>query len=104
MAIPGFILDKRGDVAALCRRTHARRLDLFGSASRDDFRPDRSDLDFVVAFDLLPPADYSDAFFSLKEGLEALFDRPVDLLTERSLRNPYLRKRVDAERVAVYGA
>ncbi|HSI56608.1 MAG TPA: nucleotidyltransferase domain-containing protein [Ideonella sp.] len=104
MAIPGFILDKRGDVAALCRRTHARRLDLFGSATRDDFHPDRSDLDFVVAFDELPPADYSDAFFSLKEGLEALFLRPVDLLTERSLRNPYLRKRVDAERVAVYGA
>ena len=73
-------------------------------AQRDHRVPDRSDLDFVVAFDELPPADYSDAFFLLKEGLEALFLRPVDLLTERSLRNPYLRKRVDAERVAVYGA
>jgi uncharacterized protein len=104
MAIPRFILDKQGDISAMCRRTHARRLDLFGSATRGDFNPGSSDLDFLVTFEPLPPADYSDSFFALKEGLEALFHRPVDLLTERALRNPFLIRRVQAERVAVYGA
>jgi len=104
MGIPRFILDKQGDIFAMCRRTHARRLDLFGSAIRDDFNPGSSDLDFLVTFEPLTPADYSDAFFALKEGLEALFHRPVDLLTERTLRNPFLIRRVQTERVAVYGA
>jgi len=104
MGIPRFILDKQGDISAMCQRTHARRLDLFGSATRDDFNPGSSDLDFLVTFEPLPPADYSDAFFALKEGLEALFHRPVDLLTERTLCNPFLIRRVQAGRVAVYGA
>lgn len=104
MAVPRFILDRRDDIAALCRRHHARRLELFGSASRSDFDPARSDLDFLVSFDELPPVDYYDAFFSLKEGLEAMFDRPVDLVVERAVRNPYLKQRVDAERQSVYAS
>src|SRR5437868_4983824 len=36
---------------SLCRRFHVRRLELFGSAAREDFDPARSDLDFLVAFD-----------------------------------------------------
>jgi len=104
MGLPRFILDKQREISAICQRTHTRRLDLFGSATRDDFNPGGSDLDFLVSFSPLPAADYSDAFFELKEGLEALFHHPVDLLTERSLRNPYLIRRVQAERIALYGA
>jgi len=88
--------------AVLCHLRHDRRLELFGSATRSDFNPARSDHDFLVSFDELPPVDYYDAFFSLKEGLEAMFDRPVDLVVERAVRNPYLRQRVDAERQSVY--
>jgi hypothetical protein len=104
MGIPTFIRSRSKELALLCRQQHARRLDLFGSAVRADFRPESSDLDFIVAFDELTPGAYSNAFFTLKEGLESMFSRPVDLLTEHSLRNPYLRRRVDAERVTVYGA
>ncbi|MGM9516630.1 nucleotidyltransferase family protein [Roseateles sp. DB2] len=96
---------RQAQVAELCRRNHARRLHLFGSATRADFRPADSDLDFLVEFDTsLPPKAYSDAFFALKTALELLFKRPVDLLTPEALRNPYLRQRVEAERVLVYGA
>lgn len=49
------------EVAALCRRAGARRLDAFGSAVRDDFDPATSDLDFLVEFDELPPASYAQA-------------------------------------------
>jgi predicted nucleotidyltransferase len=97
-----LIEQHREEVAALCRRTGARRLDVFGSAARADFDPTGSDLDFLVEFDDLPPAKYADAYFSLKESLEALFDRPVDLVTHAGLENPYFRDRVIAERKLVY--
>lgn len=100
-----FVLDNQVQLAELCRRSHARRLHLFGSATRPDFRPLDSDLDFLVELDEgLTPGAYSQAFFALKEGLEQLFKRPVDLLTSQALRNPYLRRRIEAEQVAVYVA
>lgn len=104
MHVPAIVTAKQADIATLCRLAGARSLDLFGSAVRDDFDPKRSDLDFVVEFDELPPAAYADAFFELKEGLELLFARSVDLLTDRATRNPYFRQRLAAERQRVYGA
>jgi predicted nucleotidyltransferase len=95
---------KRSEVADLCRRSGARRLDVFGSAVRADFDPQHSDLDFLVEFDNTPPAVYAQAFFALKEGLEALFNRPVDLMTQSSLVNPYFRRRVTAELQTVYAS
>lgn len=92
----------REEVAVLCRRAGARRLDVFGSAVRDDFDPVTSDLDFLVEFDDLPPRAYADAYFTLKECLEQLFGRPVDLVTAASVDNPYFRQRIDAERKPVY--
>lgn len=92
----------RDEVAALCRRAGARRLDAFGSAVRADFDPRTSDLDFLVEFDDLPPAAYAKAYFALKDGLESLFGRPVDLVTGSSLANPYFRERILAERRTVY--
>ena len=97
------VIDKyREQVAILCQRTGARQLDAFGSAVRDDFDAETSDLDFLVDFDPLPPAQYADAYFTLKEGLEALFDRSVDLVTLSSLVNPYFRDRIAAERRTIY--
>ena len=92
----------RNEVTRLCQSVGARRLDVFGSAVRDDFDPMRSDLDFLVEFEEVPPAAYVQAYFALKEGLERLFDRPVDLVTVSSLANPYFRERVTAERQNVY--
>lgn len=93
----------RATVAALCRRHGALRLDLFGSATRADFDVTRSDLDFLVEFEPLDPAQYAQAYFALKEGLERLFERPVDLVTESSLANPYFRQRVGSESQNLYG-
>jgi predicted nucleotidyltransferase len=97
-----LIEQRRSELVDICRRAGARRLDVFGSAARGDFDPATSDLDFLVAFDELPPSQYADAYFGLKENLEALFGRSVDLLTEANLENPYLRERVYAERKPVY--
>jgi len=89
----------------LCRRFRVRRLDLFGSAATGrGFDPVHSDLDLLVVFEPLAAADYTRAYFGLREGLEALSGRPVDLMTESALENPYLRRRVEAERRALYSA
>src|SRR5471030_2371445 len=88
------------EVAALCRRAGARRLDAFGSAVRADFDPQSSDLDFLVEFDDVPPAAW--AYFALKDGLESPFGRPVDLVTGSSVANPYFRERILAARKTVY--
>jgi predicted nucleotidyltransferase len=95
---------KRSEMTALCRRFHVRRLDLFGSAARGAFDPARSDLDFLVEFELMPPGEYADAFFGLREQLELLFGRPIDLVTVTSLQNPYLRASIEATRESVYAA
>lgn len=92
----------QSEVAELCRRAGARRLDAFGSAVRSDFDPLISDLDFLVELEDMRPADYAHAYFTLKEGLESLFGRPVDLVTASSLANPYFRDRIASERQTVY--
>lgn len=80
---------------AACRRRHVRQLDLFGSALSAKFDPKHSDLDLLVRFEDLPPARYADAYFGLKQDLENLFDRAVDLITSQSLDNPFFRREVE---------
>ncbi|MBX9698175.1 MAG: nucleotidyltransferase family protein [Acetobacteraceae bacterium] len=89
---------------ALCRRFGVARLDVFGSAVTGRFDPARSDLDFLVAFDPSSHAGGLRDYFAFCDALQALFGRPVDLLTEGSLENPYLRRRVMAERVPLFAA
>ncbi len=93
---------KRIQLESLCRRASVVTLDLFGSATSGMFRPETSDLDFLVTFGEFPSGGVFDAYMDLAEGLEGLFGRPVDLLTERSIRNPYFCRSVEASRVRIY--
>lgn len=97
-----LIKANRSEIEALCRRYHVRRLEVFGSAARHDFQPGRSDMDFVVTFE--PERKSLDTYLKLKEGLESLFGRSVDLVESGAVRNPYLRESVERSRVPVYGA
>ena len=76
------------------------RLEIFGSATHDRFHAARSDLDFLVVFQRASTS--LDNYLRLAEGLEGLFGRPVDLVIERAIRNPYFRKTVDATRTLIY--
>jgi predicted nucleotidyltransferase len=94
----------REGIEALCRRFHVRRLDIVGSATRDDFDPSRSDLDLVVEFAPNQPKRAFDAYFGLKEELEALLGRPVDLIMAGAVTNPYVRADFDRSRIVLYAA
>ncbi len=91
-------------IAAICREHHVRRLSMSGSAVRKDFDAAHSDIDVVVEFEDVPVFGYATNFFALEESLVRLFQRPVDLLTDGSIRNPFLRKAIDRDRVLLYAA
>jgi predicted nucleotidyltransferase len=93
-----------GTVRALCQQYHVKALDAFGSVLTEAFDETDSDVDFLVEFDAIPVRDYADNYFGLKEALEALFDRPVDLVEFAPLRNPYFMERIRASRMPVYVA
>ncbi len=97
-----LIQDNLDAIRALCREYGVRRLDLFGSAATGTFDPAASDLDFVVAFADTRAPGYADRYLGLAEALEALLGRGVELVTERSIRNPYFRRAVDATRQPLY--
>ena len=99
-----LIETNRAQLAQLCRKYHVRRLNVFGSATRADFDATVSDFDFLVEFEPIAPIDYAQAYFSLKEALEALFHRPVDLVTSTSVNNPYFRASLAASEQTVYAA
>lgn len=92
---------KQAAVVALCRKYAVASLELFGSATGEDWRYE-SDLDFLVTFKPQPNGGLADRFLGLAEELEALFGRRVELITPRSIRNPYLRRSVEATRAPVY--
>ena len=99
-----LIAEKQPQIESLCRRFGVTRLDLFGSATNAEFAEDRSDFDFLVEFDFGGEGKAFDAYFGLKEELEALLGRSVDLVMPSALRNPYFRAQVDRQRQPLYGA
>jgi predicted nucleotidyltransferase len=95
-------LDERA-IASLCRRFGVRRLSVFGSAVAGQFDPARSDVDFLVEFEEGAPGLF-DAYFGLKESLEQLLGRPVDLVMPKALENPYFAASVERSRRELYAA
>jgi hypothetical protein len=98
------IEEKLPELRDVCRRHHVARLALFGSAVRDQFDPDRSDLDFVVEYLSQDEPLTLAGYFDLKEALESLFGRPVDLVEPAAVTNPYFRQELEETQVQVYAA
>lgn len=95
---------RRTALEDLCRRHGVARLALFGSALRDDFDLDNSDLDFAVEFSRMSPSEHAGAYFGLLEDLESLFARRVDLVEISAVRNPYLRQEIEERQETLYAA
>jgi predicted nucleotidyltransferase len=86
----------------LCNRFGIRELSVFGSILRDDFHPD-SDVDVLI--DLQPDQSMSiERFLAIRDELESLFRRPVDLVEKQLLSNPYRRGEILRTREVLYAA
>jgi predicted nucleotidyltransferase len=100
-----LIQEHREALDRLCVRYHVRSLELFGSAlSAERFNNAASDLDLLVEFFPLEPGQRADTYFGLREELETLFDRPVDLVMSKAIRNPYFRQALDRSCELLYAA
>jgi uncharacterized protein len=99
-----LISERRSEIADLCRRFGVRQLAVFGSAARgSDFDPERSDVDFVVAFEQIDAVSL-ERFLALRDALSATVGRPVDLVMEGSVRNPFVRASIERSAETVYGS
>ena len=98
-----LVANKRSELAEACHDFRVRRLDLFGSATRNDFDVSRSDLDFVADFaDRAPTAAYARRVLEFSETLERILGHRVDVVISQSIRNPFFRRVIEATRQPVY--
>ena len=82
---------------------HLKRLDLFGSATSEQFGPD-SDLDIIVEFKRNEITNLFDNYIALKEQLQNIFHRPIDIIMDGSVKNPYLKASISKTRKNIYAA
>ena len=92
----------QADIGKLCQSLAVRRLELVGSAARDDFRPESSDIDVLIEFQ--GDGALFDRYFNLKQGLEKIFGRKVDVIQNGAIRNPYLHQSIEQDRTVIYEA
>ncbi len=89
-------------IKKLCEKYSVKTLSAFGSVTRDDFQK-KSDIDFVVDFNENDPFKYTDLYFQLKEKLEELLKRQIDLIEERGIKNSFFKKELDETKLLIYG-
>ena len=80
------------------------RLDAFGSALRDDYRPDESDMDLLVEFGPMKPYARVDAYFGLLEDLRTLLGPKIDLVMTGAVKNRYIASDIERTRRMLYAA
>ncbi len=90
------------NIIALCEKYAVERMFVFGSALNEDFYP-TSDVDFLITFkENLSIEQYTNSFFEIRKALKDLLKRNIDIITERSLSNPYLIQNINATKELIY--
>jgi uncharacterized protein len=102
MIIRDQISKKKNDFILLCKSHNVKYLYAFGSSTNERFDPKSSDIDLLVEIDSPDPLDRGEKLLSLWDLFENFFNRKVDLLTESSIRNPYLKKSIESTKVLIY--
>ncbi|HSV87331.1 MAG TPA: nucleotidyltransferase domain-containing protein [Bacteroidales bacterium] len=102
MVIKDEILKKANDFSALCKNHKVKSLYAFGSSTNSNFSYKESDIDLLVEIDAKDPIERGEKLMSFWDMMESFFNRKVDLLTESSIRNPFLRKSIDSTKVLIY--
>ena len=102
MIIKDEILKQQKDFIDLCKNHKVKYLYAFGSSVTERFDFKKSDIDLLVEIDSKDPIDRGEKLLSLWDLFEVFFRRKVDLLTESSIVNPFLRKNIDSTKVLIY--
>ena len=99
-----LLAESHDELSRLCVSLSVRELRVFGSAVTDRFDPSRSDVDVLVEFFDPEAPGIADRFMALADGLEAIFQRPVDLVTKQAMKNPVFRQTVEKTSKPLYAA
>ncbi len=102
MGLKALIRENYPEFVELCITHQVATIYAFGSSITDHFDQKTSDIDVVVKIDIDDPIERGEALLSLWDKLEALFKRRVDLLTEDSIRNPYLKSNINRTKMLIY--
>lgn len=90
-------------INALCMSHNVKSLYAFGWVCTDTFNKE-SDVDLLISFNPMKYGQYADTYFQLADKFEELLQRPVDLVTEKSLSNPYFIQSINQTKILIYGA
>ncbi len=102
--IPHFVKAKQKTLQSICAQLSVKQLYVFGSVLTQDFNQN-SDIDFLVRFDQsLSTQQYATNYFLLHEKLETIYARPVDVVTENMLGNPYFIEMLNQSKRLIYEA
>jgi predicted nucleotidyltransferase len=102
MDLTTLIKEKYVDFVHICRSHKVNKIYAFGSSITAHFDPNKSDIDIVVKVDIDDPVERGETLLSLWDKLEGLFRRKVDLLTDDSIRNPYLKANINRTKKLIY--
>jgi len=102
MFIRNFLHKNVDAFKTLCLEHDLKYMYAFGSATNDSFDEQSSDIDLVVELNEPDPVERGEKLLSLWDKLELIFDRKVDLITETSIHNPYLRKNIERNKILIY--
>jgi len=98
-----IIIDKLDELKTLCKIYSVKTMYVFGSVCTTKFN-DQSDIDFLISFKDIPIDKYTDNYFDLHYKLQGLFSRKIDLLTDKSLSNPYFIQSVNNNKQLIYAS
>lgn len=97
-----IINDNLDKINTLCANHNVKTLFAFGSVCTDKFS-DSSDIDLLVSFGQMDYSDYAENYFTVADKFEEIFHRPVDLVTDKSLSNPYFIDSLNQTKTLLYG-
>jgi uncharacterized protein len=97
-----LITDNIEEIKLLCANHNVSSLFAFGSVCTEKFN-EKSDVDLLISFKKMDFGDYADTYFNLADKFELLFNRKVDLVTDKSLSNPYFISSINQTKSLLYG-
>ncbi len=92
----------REKIIELFRKSKVAKAFLFGSITTQEFQAEKSDIDIIIALEEMPPLEKGETLMNLWEQLEKIFERKVDLITDKPIKNPYFKKAIERSKVLIY--
>ena len=102
MDLPKLIEENLDKIIEICQKFGIERIYAFGSVITNRYDPEKSDLDFVVEMEEMPPLIRGENLIGIWEALEDLFGKNVDLISNHPIKNPYLRRSINRTKLLIY--